>query len=206
MYRNWRNLIRPKSVEVDSSSLNEYYGEFVAEPLERGYGTTIGNALRRTLLSSIRGWAIVGVKIEGALHEFTSVQGIVEDVADIILNLKEVQLRFHGNGPKTFRIERDGQGPVSADDIAVDSSIDILNPEHHVLTISEGGKLAMEFVIAPGKGYVSAENYRDEEWPVDMIAIDAIFSPVRKVNFRVTNARVGQRTDFDKLSLDFKFK
>jgi DNA-directed RNA polymerase subunit alpha len=201
MYRNWRQLIKPRNVEVDHGSLNEFYGEFVAEPLERGYGTTIGNSLRRTLLSSIRGAAIVGVKIEGALHEFTSVAGVVEDVADIILNLKEVNITLHSDGPTSFRFEKSEPGPVTAAELAINPSIEILNPDHHVATISEGGKLVMEFIVSDGKGYVSAENNRDEAWPVDMIAIDAIFSPVRKVNYRVTNARVGQRTDYDKLTL-----
>ena len=201
MYRNWRQLIKPRNVEVDHGSLNEFYGEFVAEPLERGYGTTIGNSLRRTLLSSIRGAAIVGVKIDGALHEFTSVAGVVEDVADIILNLKEVNVTLHSDGPTTFRFEKSEPGPVTASELAINPSIEILNPDHHVATISEGGKLVMEFIVGDGKGYVSAENNRDEAWPVDMIAIDAIFSPVRKVNYRVTNARVGQRTDYDKLTL-----
>jgi len=202
MYRNWRQLIKPRNVEVDHGSLNEFYGEFVAEPLERGYGTTIGNSLRRTLLSSIRGAAIVGVKIDGALHEFTSVAGVVEDVADIILNLKEVNVTLHSDGPTTFRFEKSEPGPVTASELAINPSIEILNPDHHVATISEGGKLVMEFIVGDGKGYVSAENNRDEAWPVDMIAIDAIFSPVRKVNYRVTNARVGQRTDYDKLTLE----
>jgi DNA-directed RNA polymerase subunit alpha len=202
MYRNWRQLIRPKSVDVDHGSLSEFYGEFVAEPLERGYGITIGNSLRRLLLGSIRGAAIVGVKLEGALHEFTSVPGIVEDVADIILNLKEVQLRHNGEAGATFRLEKTEPGPVLASELVVDSSLEVLNGDHVIATISEGGKLVMEFVVSQGKGYISAENNRQEEWPVDMIAIDAIFSPVRKVNFRVTNARVGQRTDYDKLTLE----
>jgi DNA-directed RNA polymerase subunit alpha len=202
MHRNWRQLIKPKNVEVDHSTLNEFYGEFVAEPLERGYGTTLGNSLRRTLLSSIRGAAIIGVKLEGALHEFTNVSGVVEDVADIILNLKEVNVTLHGEGASTFHFEKTEPGPVTAADLAVNPNIEILNGDHHIATVSEGGKLVMDFVVSEGKGYVSAENNRDEEWPVDMIAIDAIFSPVRKVNYRVTNARVGQRTDYDKLTLE----
>lgn len=202
MYRNWRQLIKPRNVEVDHGSLNQFYGEFIAEPLERGYGTTIGNSLRRVLLGSIRGAAIIGVKIEGALHEFTSVAGVVEDVADIILNLKEVNVTLHGDGPQSFRFERKEPGPVTAADLAVSPNIEILNGDHHVATVSEGGNLVMEFVIMDGKGYVAAENNRNEDWPVDMVAIDAIFSPVRKVNYRVSNARVGQRTDFDKLTLE----
>jgi DNA-directed RNA polymerase subunit alpha len=180
-YRNWRQLIRPRGVDVDHGSLSERYGHFIAEPLERGFGITLGNSLRRILLSSIRGAAITGVKIEGALHEFTSVPGVVEDVADICLN---------------------GTGVVTAGDLAVDPSVEILNPEHHVATLAESGKLQMEFTVEEGKGYVAAEQNRRDEWPVGTIALDAIFSPIRKVNYRVTNARVGQRTDYDKLTLE----
>lgn len=202
MYRNWRQLIRPKAIEVDHGTLSEKYGEFVAQPLERGFGITIGNSLRRILLSSVRGAAIVGVKIEGALHEFTSVNGVVEDVADICLNLKEVQLRLSGEGPRTLRFERTEPGVVTAGDLAVDPSVEVLNGDHHIATVSEDGKFEIEFIVDEGKGYVSAENNRREEWPVGYIALDAIFSPIRKVNYRVTNARVGQRTDFDKLNLE----
>jgi len=201
-YRNWRQLIRPRRLEVDHGSLSETYGQFVAEPLERGFGITIGNSLRRILLSSVRGAAIIGARLEGALHEFTQVNGIVEDVADICLNLKEVQVRLHGEGPRSYKFERSEPGAVKAGDLAVDPSIEILNPEAHIATLSDGGKLVLDFVVDEGKGYVSAEQNRREEWPVGMIALDAIFSPIRKVNYRVTNARVGQRTDYDKLALE----
>jgi DNA-directed RNA polymerase subunit alpha len=206
-YRNWRGLIRPRKIEIDHDSLSERYGQFVAEPLERGFGITIGNSLRRILLSSLRGAAIIGVRIEGASHEFTSIPGVVEDVADIILNLKEVQLRLLDEGPKTLRFKRSTAGVVTAADLAVSSSIEVMNGDHHICTISEGGALDLEFVVDVGKGYVPAEQNKVEfeekhDWPVDRIALDAVFSPVRKVNYRVTNARVGQRTDYDKLSLE----
>lgn len=201
-YRNWRGLIRPRKIEVDHESLSDRFGRFVAEPLERGFGITIGNSLRRILLSSLRGAAIVGLKMDGALHEFTSVPGIVEDVADIILNLKEVQLKLLDEGPKTFHFQRSTPGIVTAGDLQVGSSLEILNPERQICTISEGGNFDIEFVVDVGKGYVPAEQNMQEEWPVGMIALDAVFSPVRKVNYRVTNARVGQRTDYDKLTLE----
>jgi DNA-directed RNA polymerase subunit alpha len=202
MYRNWRELIRPKAIEIEHSTLSESYGRFIAEPLERGFGITIGNTLRRVLLSSIRGSAVVGVKIEGALHEFTSIDGVVEDVADIVLNLKEVQLRSSVEGPINLKIEKNEAGKVSAGDLSVSNEVEILNPDHHVATIIDGGKLEMEIVVSSGKGYIPAEQNKSEEWPVGMIAVDAIFSPIHKVNYRVTNARVGQRTDYDRLSLE----
>jgi DNA-directed RNA polymerase subunit alpha len=202
MYRNWRELIRPKAIEIEHSTLSESYGRFIAEPLERGFGITIGNTLRRVLLSSIRGSAIVGVKIEGALHEFTSIDGVVEDLADIVLNLKEVQLRLSVEGPVSFKVEKTEPGRVTAGDLSVSNQVEILNPEHHIATVIEGGKLEMEFIVSSGKGYVPAEQNKSEEWATGMIAVDAIFSPIHKVNYRVTNARVGQRTDYDRLSLE----
>jgi len=202
MYLNWRQLIRPRKIEVEHDSLNDKYGRFVAEPLERGFGITIGNSLRRILLSSLRGAAITGLKLEGALHEFQSVPGLVEDVADIILNLKEVQLKLGGEGPRSFRVTRTEPGVVTAGDLATTAGLEVLNPEQHVCTVSEGGSFDLEFIVDIGKGYVPAEQNKGEDWPEGMIALDAIFSPIRKVNYRVTNARVGQRTDYDKLTLE----
>jgi len=202
MYLNWRQLIRPRKIEVEHDSLNDKYGRFVAEPLERGFGITIGNSLRRLLLSSLRGAAITGIRLDGALHEFQSVPGLVEDVADIILNLKEVQLKLASEGPKTFRLTRNTPGVVTAGDFAVGAGLEVLNPEQHVCTVSEGGVFNLEFIVDVGKGYVPAEQNKQEEWPEGMIALDAIFSPIRKVNYRVTNARVGQRTDYDKLTFE----
>jgi DNA-directed RNA polymerase subunit alpha len=201
-YRNWRQLIRPKKLEVEQETLTKSFGRFSAEPLERGFGTTLGNSLRRILLSSLRGSAIVGAEIEGALHEFQSLPGIVEDIADILLNLKEVQLNLSVDGPRTFHIVRDEPGDVRAGDLAVDPRIQVANPDQHICRVSEGGRFEMRFVIDQGTGYSGAEQNRKEDWPVNMIAVDAIFSPIRKVNYRVTNARVGQRTDYDKLVLD----
>lgn len=202
MYLNWRQLIRPRKIEVEHDSLNDKYGRFVAEPLERGFGITIGNSLRRLLLSSLRGAAITGIRLDGALHEFQSVPGLVEDVADIILNLKEVQLKLAGEGPKTFRFSRTTPGHVTAGDLAVSAGLEVLNPEQHVCTVSDGGAFELEFIVNVGKGYVPAEQNKSEDWAEGMIALDAIFSPIRKVNYRVTNARVGQRTDYDKLTLE----
>lgn len=201
-YRNWRQLIRPKKLEVDHDSLSEYYGRFVAEPLERGFGITLGNAMRRIMLSSLRGAAIVGCEIEGALHEFQSVSGIREDVADIILNLKDVQLKFLAEEPKTFHFVKEGEGVVTARDLGVSADIEIMNPDQHICTVGEGGKFALTFIVAAGKGYKPAEENKGEDWPVNMIPMDAIYSPIVKVNYRVTDARVGQRTDYDKLVLE----
>ncbi|MFT7623031.1 MAG: DNA-directed RNA polymerase subunit alpha [Myxococcota bacterium] len=200
MYRNWSNLIRPRQLQIDHAT--DTYGRFTCEPLERGYGLTIGNALRRILLSSIRGAAITAVKFEGTLHEFSAIPDVVEDVTDIILNLKEVQIRLHGVGPKVVRIKKASAGPVTAADIEHDDSVEILNPGALICTISESGSFEAELTIREGRGYVPAEGNKDPDAPVGTIAIDAIFSPIQRVNYRVTNARVGQRTDFDKLVLE----
>jgi DNA-directed RNA polymerase subunit alpha len=200
MYRNWNNLIRPRQLTLDT--ITETYGRFHCEPLERGFGLTIGNALRRILLSSIRGAAITNVSIDGTLHEFSTIQDVVEDVADIILNLKEVQLRMHSVGPKVLRIEKDGEGTICASDIIADESVEIMNPDQRIATVSAGGKFNAELVVREGCGYVPAEANKSEHAPEGTIAIDAIFSPIRRVNFKVTNARVGQRTDYDKLTIE----
>ena len=201
-YRNWRQLIRPKKLEVDHETLTPKYGRFVAEPLERGFGITVGNSLRRILLSSLRGAAIIGCEIEGALHEFQSVPGLVEDVADIILNLKEVQLKLLVDGPKDFTFSKSEAGVVTAKDLQVSPHLEVMNPDQHICTVSEGGKFEIRFKVDHGKGYRPADENDKEGWPVNMLSIDAIYSPIRKVNYRVTNARVGQRTDYDKLTLE----
>jgi len=205
---NWKQLIRPKKLEIEianpSSAPKATFGSFTAEPLERGFGTTLGNSLRRILLSSLRGSAIVGAEVEGALHEFQSLPGIVEDIADIILNLKEVQLDLQVAGPRSFSVSRAEPGIVRARDLAGHGLV-IANPDHHICTVSEGGRFEMRFVVAQGKGYSPAEQNREDfgsEWAETVMPVDAIFSPIRKVNYRVTNARVGQRTDYDKLVLD----
>ncbi|MEW6430330.1 MAG: DNA-directed RNA polymerase subunit alpha [Myxococcota bacterium] len=203
--KNWRDLIKPRKIDVDGDS-SSTYGKFVAEPLERGFGTTLGNSLRRVLLSSLQGSAITSVKIEGngglVEHEFTTIPEVSEDVTDIVLNLKEVRLRMHTNEVKTIRIEAEGPKEVKAGDIIADDQIEILNPGHHICTIAEGGKIRMEMTCRRGRGYVPATANKAAGAPIGTIAIDSLFSPVSKVNYQVTNARVGQQTDYDKLSLE----
>jgi DNA-directed RNA polymerase subunit alpha len=202
MYKNWRELIKPKRLQVETDSLSAIYGKFFAEPFERGFGTTLGNSLRRVLLSSLQGAAITSVRIKGVLHEFSTIPGVTEDVTDVILNLKGVLLKLHGNDSRNIRIVKKGAGVITAGDIITDSHVEVLNPEHHICTCSKDADLEMDMVVATGKGYVPAERNRDEKSPVGTIPIDAIFSPVKKVNFAVSNARVGQITDYDKLTLD----
>ncbi|MFQ5903934.1 MAG: DNA-directed RNA polymerase subunit alpha [Candidatus Binatia bacterium] len=199
MHKHWTDLIRPKKLEVDEKSLTSNYGKFYAEPFERGFGQTIGNSLRRILLSSLMGAAIISVRIKGILHEFSTIQGITEDVTDIILNLKEVRVRLHDTEQQTLRIEAKGPKVVQAKDIVAGPGVEILNPEHRIATLSREGKLDMEMVAKIGRGYVPAERNKEEGVPVDTIFMDAVFSPVQKVNFHVANSRVGQRTDYDRL-------
>ncbi len=202
-YRNWRELIRPKRLEVNSATHTGFYGKFSCEPLERGYGTTLGNTLRRVLLSSLQGAAIISVKIEGVLHELGTITGVIEDVTDIILNLKGVRLKIFKDEEKALILEKQGPGEVRAEDlIAPHGGVEILNPDHHIATLTEDGELRMEMVATWGKGYVSAESNKDPDQPIGTIAIDALFSPVQKVSFVVTKARVGQVTDYDKLTME----
>jgi DNA-directed RNA polymerase subunit alpha len=200
--KNWRDLIKPRGLAVDQESLTNTYGKFVAEPLERGFGITLGNSLRRVLLSSLQGAAITSVKIEGVEHEFMTIPEVAEDVTDIILNLKEVLLQIHTNDVKTLRIEADGPREVKAGDIITDGQVEVLNPGQQVLTISEGGRVRMEMSARRGRGYVPAERNKVAGQAIGTIPIDALFSPIRKVNYQVTNARVGQQTDYDRLSLE----
>ncbi|MBU8897372.1 DNA-directed RNA polymerase subunit alpha [Corallococcus sp. H22C18031201] len=200
--KNWRDLIKPRRMEVDQDSLSPTYGKFVAEPLERGFGTTMGNSLRRVLLSSLQGAAITSVKIEGVDHEFTTIPEVVEDVTDVVLNLKEVLLRMHTNETKTLRIEVEGPKEVKAGDLITDQDVEVLNPGHHICTVSEGGKVRMELTCRRGRGYTAAAANKVAGAPIGTIPIDSLFSPIRKVNYQVTNARVGQVTDYDKLSLE----
>jgi DNA-directed RNA polymerase subunit alpha len=200
--RNWRDLIRPRGIHIESETLTEFYGKFTAEPLERGYGITIGNSLRRILLSSLQGAAITAVRIEGALHEFTSVTDVVEDVTDIVLNLKEVVLKAAQARTYTVRIEKEGPGTVHARDIQLVDGLQVLNPEHVVATLDKKGPLVVELTVSVGRGYVPAERNKTPAMPIGTIPIDALFSPIRKVNYTVTNARVGQQTDYDKLTLE----
>ena len=191
------------SIEALDLTDDGVYGKFVMEPLERGYGTTIGNSLRRVLLSSLPGYAITSVKIDGVLHEFSAIDGVKEDVTEIVLNLKGVILKIHGDGPKTIYIDANGKCEVTAADIKADSDVEILNPEHHIATLSDGASLKMEMTADKGRGYVSAERNKQMMQPIiGVIAIDSIYTPVLKVNYTVENTRVGQITDFDKLSLE----
>jgi DNA-directed RNA polymerase subunit alpha len=200
--RNWRDLIRPKGLHVESETLTDFYGRFTCEPLERGYGITLGNSLRRVLLSSLQGAAITAVRIDGALHEFTTISDVVEDVTDIVLNLKEVVLKAASPKTYTVHIEKEGPGPVYAKDIQLVDGLTVLNPDHLIATLDKKGPLRMELTVGVGRGYVPAERNKTPNMSIGTIPIDALFSPIRKVNYTVTNARVGQQTDYDKLSLE----
>lgn len=202
MQRNWSSLIRPKRVDVDENTHTRFYGEFTIQPLERGFGITLGNALRRVLLSSIQGAAITSIKVDGVLHEFSSIPGIKEDVTDIILNLKGVRLRLGAADTKVVRLNATRSGAITAADIITDGTIEVLNPDHHIATLSGDGALNAEMVVKMGKGYMAAKKELDPDQPEGTINIDAIFSPVKKVNYVVSHARVGQITDYDKLVLE----
>jgi len=200
MYMNWQQLMMPEKVQVTS---NPSYGKFVCEPLERGFGITIGNSLRRIILSSLYGAAIVSVKFDAVMHEFTAIPGILEDVSEIILNLKEVRFRVADSEPKMVRIDASGEGEVTAGDIiSDDGKCEVLNPKQHIGTLSDKAVLKMEMKVQVGKGYALAEANKDEDAPAGTIPIDAVFSPIKRVNYTVGNARVGQRTDYDKLTLE----
>ncbi|HSM74208.1 MAG TPA: DNA-directed RNA polymerase subunit alpha [Desulfobacterales bacterium] len=197
---NWRGMIRPDRLHSESTAS---YGKFVCEPLERGFGITCGNALRRIILSSLYGAAITSVKFEGVMHEFSVVPGVLEDVSEIILNLKQVRLKVFDPEPKTVTIVAKGEGAVTAGDIVSgDGRVTVLNPEQHIATLTSDAELNMTMAVKVGKGYSLAENNKDEDAPVGTIAIDAVFSPIKRVNYVVGNARVGQRTDYDKLTLE----
>jgi len=193
---------RPKRLACETETATGRYAKFYAQPFERGFGTTIGNCLRRALLSSIEGAAITAVKIEGVLHEFSSIPGVVEDATDIILNLKRIPFKLHGVGPKTLRVERNVPGEMLSGEIETDSEVEILDPNVHIATISEGGSLVIEMRLKRGRGYVSAERNYDEDLAVGYIPIDSVHSPVKKVNYTVESARLGQDTDYDKLTME----
>jgi DNA-directed RNA polymerase subunit alpha len=201
MQNDWRDLIKPKTVEFDEKEVTPSYGKFSAEPLERGYGITVGNALRRILLSTLPGYAITAVRIKNVLHEFSTLAGVKEDVTDIVLNLKEIRLRLHEGEQITATLKVKGEAQVTARDITGGPSLEVLTPDKHIASLDKGADLDMELVIKRGRGYVPGERTEDEE-AIGTIRLDAIFSPIRKVNFTVTNARVGQRTDYDRLTLD----
>jgi DNA-directed RNA polymerase subunit alpha len=202
MYRNWETLIKPKTMEIEEETLSPTYGRFHVEPLERGFGITIGNSLRRILLSSLQGAAISAVQMKGVLHEFSTIYGVREDVTDIILNIKELLVKLHSDGPETLHLKANKPGAVRARDIQTGSTVEILNPDHVIATLSEDGELDMELMVKRGRGYVPAERNREEGQPVGTIPIDALFSPIRKVNYTVTHSRVGQITDYDRLTME----
>ena len=199
--KNWQALIKPKQLSVESGDDPARSATVVAEPLERGFGLTLGNALRRVLLSSLQGAAVTSVQIEGVLHEFSSLPGVLEDITDIVLNIKGIGLRMHGDGPKRMRLRATGPGEVRAQMIELPHDIEIMNPDHLICTLDSGAKIAMEMTIETGKGYVAGTSNRPEDAPIGLIPVDALFSPVRKVSYRVENTRVGQVTDYDKLSM-----
>lgn len=198
----WKGFQRPKRLEADSTTLTARYGHFSAQPFERGFGATIGNALRRILLSSIEGAAITAVKIEGVLHEFSSVPGVVEDTTDILLNLKQIPFRIHSDHPETLLISAEGPGAIKAGDIQAGANVEILDPEVPVATLSEEGRISLEMRLKRGRGYVTADRNFDEDLGIGFIPMDSVHSPVRKVNYTVEDARLGQMTDYDKLNLE----
>ena len=202
MQRPWHTIIKPKCLEVEEETLSPSYGRFTAEPFERGFGITLGNSLRRVMIASLQGAAITAVRIEGILHEFSTVPGVREDVTEIVLNLKEVRLKLHTDGPETVYIKAKGEGAVTAGDILGNNNVEVLNPDLHIATLSAEATLHMELTVNRGRGYCPAEKNRHPSQPIGTIPIDSIFSPIRKVNYNVTHARVGQITDYDKLSLE----
>ncbi len=202
MQDSWRDLIKPKGIEAEEKTLTSTYGRFFGEPFERGFASTLGNALRRVLLSSLPGAAITKVRIQGVLHEFSTVPGVTEDITDILLNLKEVRFRLRDDESEIVRLAVRGEREVTAADLTVGPHVEILNPSTHLATLGKDARLELEATIRRGRGYVTAEHHKSEEDPIGTIPLDAAFSPVRKVNFIVTNARVGQRTDYERLALE----
>src|SRR6476661_7407977 len=199
---NWTDFQMPSRLNVDNETLTDRYGKFYAQPFERGFGTTIGNSIRRALLSSIEGAAITAVKIEGVEHEFSSIKGVVEDATDVILNLKQVPFKVHTGEPKTLRITKETAGEVTAADIETDADVEVLDPTVHIATVSEGGSLRVEMRLKRGRGYVSADRNFDEDLSLGYIPIDSVHTPVKKVNYTVEAARLGQNTEFDKLTIE----
>ncbi|MDR1359732.1 MAG: DNA-directed RNA polymerase subunit alpha, partial [Deltaproteobacteria bacterium] len=200
--RNWSELVRPEQVSRSSDASDTLYGRFVCEPLERGYGTTIGNALRRVLLSSLQGAAVISVKISGVQHEFTTIAGVLEDVTDIVLNLKQIRLRVNTYEPQRLYLRADAKGPVTAGTVAATQHVTILNPEQHLFTVTEDVVVEMELEVRVGKGYVLADMHEGVGEEIGLIAMDASYSPVRKVAYAVEQARVGQMTNYDRLILE----
>ena len=199
--KNWQTLIKPKQLSVEPGDDPKRVATVVAEPLERGFGLTLGNALRRVLLSSLQGAAVTSLQIEGVLHEFSSIPGVLEDVTDIVLNVKGIDLKMYGEGPKRMRLRANGPGEVRAGAIETGHDIDIMNPEVVICTLDAGTRIAMELTVDSGKGYLPGTQNRPEDAPIGLIPVDALFSPVRKVSYRVENTRVGQVTDYDRLAM-----
>ena len=200
--RNWQELVRPEKPQIELGSDGQRKARMIAEPLERGFGVTLGNALRRVLLSSLQGAAVTAVQIDGVVHEFSSMEGVREDVVDVVLNIKALALRMHAEGPKRMTLRATGPGPVTAGQIDAPSDIEILNKDHVICTLDEGATIRMEFTVQTGKGYVSAEHNRPEDAPIGLIVVDALYSPVKKVAYRVEPTRQGERLDRDKLVLE----
>jgi len=198
----WKNLQMPKNVEMDDKNSTNRYGKFSIEPLERGFGVTLGNALRRVLLSSLPGAAVSAVKIDGVQHEFSTLPGVKEDIPEVLLNLKQVRFKLHGDAPKMGMIEVRGKSEVTAADLKVDADVEILNPELHIATLNKDGEFRGEIEIGAGRGYVSAENQANQDRPIGVLPTDSMYSPVTKVNFEVENTRIGQRIDYDKLTIE----
>jgi len=200
--RNWQELIRPEKPQIELGSDAQRKARLVAEPLERGFGVTLGNALRRVLLSSLQGAAVTAIQIDGVVHEFSSLEGVREDVVDIVLNIKQLALRMHAEGPKRMTLKATGPGPVTAGQIDVPSDIEVLNPNHVICTLDDGASIRMELTVQNGKGYVASEFNRPEDAPIGLIAVDALYSPVKRVAYRVEPTRQGQSLDYDKLVLE----
>ena len=202
--KNWEELIKPNKLEINSGHDAQRFATVVAEPLERGFGLTLGNALRRVLMSSLQGAAVTAVQIDGVLHEFSSIAGVREDVTDIILNIKNLALRLHAEGPKRMSLSKKGPGVVTAGDITAGADIEVLNPELVICTLDEGAEMRMEFTVALGKGYVASDRNRPEDAPIGLIPIDSLYSPVKRVSYKVENTREGQVLDYDKLTLQIE--
>ncbi len=199
---SWKTFEMPKKLEYDEKTYTNYYGKFAAEPFERGFGATIGNSLRRILVSSTEGAAVTSVKIDGVLHEFSTIPGVLEDVPQIILNIKQLVLKSHSRSPKIVRLKASKKGEVTAKDIVTDDTVEVINPDLHIATLTKDTKFNMELEIGKGRGYVPAERNKKEGQPIGVIPVDSVFSPIRRVNFRVEDTRVGQVTDYDKLIIE----
>ena len=198
----WRDFQLPKRLECEESTHKLTFAKFIAEPFERGFGVTLGNSLRRVLMSSIEGSAVTSIRIDGVLHEFSSIDGVMEDVTDVVLNVKNLVLRLHSRTAKTIYIKKNKQGEVTGRDIITDGTVEVLNPDLHLFTLTKDKKINVEMQVGRGRGFVPAELNKKDDQPIGVVPIDSIFSPVKKVNFHVENTRVGQRTDYDKLIME----